>query len=135
MPQQSIGSYWPIRNRGTNVQGDNCPGGTVVLGGHLSWGDTCPGGQLSRGTTVQGDKCQGDKCRGDTCRGDKCHTTDVNTPIFSFCVSFNHKNNTSLAAPGALAHCLQRRTACKIQNGRQGPPIWPTVSGKGSNPR
>ena len=28
--------------------------------------------------------------------------------------------NTSLAAPGALAHRLQRRTACKIQNGRQG---------------
>ena len=26
--------------------------------------------------------------------------------------------NTSLAAKGALAHCLQRRTACKIQNGR-----------------
>ena len=28
--------------------------------------------------------------------------------------------NTSLAAEGALAHRLQRRTACKIQNGRQG---------------
>ena len=28
------------------------------------------------------------------------------------------KTNTSLAAPGALAHRLQRRTACKIQNGR-----------------
>ena len=26
--------------------------------------------------------------------------------------------DTSLAAPGALAHRLQRRTACKIQNGR-----------------
>ena len=25
--------------------------------------------------------------------------------------------NTSLAAKGALAHCLQRRTACKIQYG------------------
>ena len=28
--------------------------------------------------------------------------------------------NTSLAAPGALAHQLQRCTACKIQNGRWG---------------
>ena len=28
--------------------------------------------------------------------------------------------NTSLAAPGALAHHLQRRTAYKIQNGQQG---------------
>merc|ERR1712030_305998 len=45
------------------------------------------------------------------------------------------KENTSLAAPGALAHRLQRRTACTIQNGRQGPPKWPTGSGKGSNPR
>ena len=41
------------------------------------------------------------------------------------------KMNTSLAAPRALAHRLQRRTACKIQNGRQGAPKWPT----GSNPR
>ena len=30
---------------------------------------------------------------------------------------------TSLAAKGALAH---RRTACKIQNGHQGAPKWPT---------
>ena len=29
-------------------------------------------------------------------------------------------NNTSLAAPGAIANCLQRRTACKTQNGHQG---------------
>ena len=28
--------------------------------------------------------------------------------------------NTSLAAKRALAHCLQRRTACKTQNGRRG---------------
>ena len=28
------------------------------------------------------------------------------------------KKNTSLAAQGALAHRLQRRTASKIQNGR-----------------
>ena len=27
--------------------------------------------------------------------------------------------NTSLVAKGALAHRLQRRTACKIENGRQ----------------
>ena len=32
------------------------------------------------------------------------------------------KKNTSLAAKGALAYRLQRRTACKIQNGRQGAP-------------
>ena len=38
-------------------------------------------------------------------------------------------NNTSLVAKGVLAHRLQRRTACKIQNGRQGAPKWPTGSG------
>ena len=43
--------------------------------------------------------------------------------------------NTSLAAKGALAYCLQRRTACKIQNGRQGAPKWWTGSGKVSTPR
>ena len=32
--------------------------------------------------------------------------------------------NTSLAAKGALANRLQRRTACKIQNGSQGAPKW-----------
>ena len=37
--------------------------------------------------------------------------------------------NTSLAAKGALAHRLQRRTACKIQNGHQGAPKWLTGSG------
>ena len=41
----------------------------------------------------------------------------------------NIYQNTSLAAQGALAHRLQRRTACKIQNGRQGAPKWPTGSG------
>ena len=51
-------------SRGTNVWGDSCPGGTVVLGGHLSRGtnvggtnvrgDSCPGGQLSGGTLVGG---------------------------------------------------------------------------------
>ena len=43
--------------------------------------------------------------------------------------------NTSLAAPGALAHRLQRRTACKTQNGQQGASKWPTGSGKWSSPR
>ena len=43
--------------------------------------------------------------------------------------------NTSLAAPGALAHRLQRRAACKIQNGRQWAPKWPTGSGKVSTTR
>ena len=35
-----------------------------------------------------------------------------------------------MTAPGALAHCLQRRNACKFQNGRYGAPKWPTGSGK-----
>ena len=39
------------------------------------------------------------------------------------------------AAPPATLHRLQRRTTCKIQNGCQGAPKWPTGSGKGSNPR
>ena len=43
--------------------------------------------------------------------------------------------NTSLAAKGALANRLQRRTACKIQNGRQGAPIWQRGSEKVSTPR
>ena len=38
--------------------------------------------------------------------------------------------NTSLVAKGALAHRLQRRTACKIQYGPQGAPKWPTGSVK-----
>ena len=41
---------------------------------------------------------------------------------------------TSLAPKGALAHRLQRRTACKIQNGHQGAPKWWTGSGKVSTP-
>ena len=32
--------------------------------------------------------------------------------------------NTSLVAPGEFVHRLQHRTACKIQNGRQGAPKW-----------
>ena len=43
--------------------------------------------------------------------------------------------NTSLAAKGALANRLQRRTACKIQNGRQGAHKWLTGSGNGCTPR
>ena len=42
--------------------------------------------------------------------------------------------NTSLAAKGALANRLQRRTAYKIQNGRQGAPKWPRGSGKVPTP-
>ena len=44
-------------------------------------------------------------------------------------------SNTSLAAKGALANRLQRRTACKIQNGRQGARKWQRGSGKVSTPR
>ena len=43
--------------------------------------------------------------------------------------------NISLAAKGALAHRLQRRTAYKIQNGLQGAPKWWMGSGKVSTPR
>ena len=43
--------------------------------------------------------------------------------------------NTSLAAKGKLAHRLQRRTTCKIQNGRQWAQKWPTGSEKASTPR
>ena len=32
---------------------------------------------------------------------------------------------TSLAAKGALAHRMQRHTACKIKNSHQGAPKWP----------
>ena len=35
---------------------------------------------------------------------------------------------------GALANRLQRRTACKIQNGRQGAPKWPPGVWKGVYP-
>ena len=45
------------------------------------------------------------------------------------------ENNTSLAAMGALAHRLERRTASKIQNGRQVAPKWQRGSGKVSTPR
>ena len=36
---------------------------------------------------------------------------------------------------GVLAYRLQRRTACKIQNGRLGAQKWQTGSGKVSTPR
>ena len=38
-------------------------------------------------------------------------------------------------AKGALTHHLQGRTACKIENDRQGAPKWPTGSGKVPTPR
>ena len=44
-----------------------------------------------------------------------------------------HSRNTSLAAKGVLAHRLQCRTACKIQNCHQGAPKWPTGSGNNLN--
>jgi len=44
------------------------------------------------------------------------------------------KKNTSPAAKGALANHLQRCTACKVKNGRQGTPKWPMGSGEGSTP-
>ena len=47
----------------------------------------------------------------------------------------NYRQNTSLAAKEALANRLQRRTACKIQNGRQGAPKWQTGSGKVLTPK
>ena len=50
-------------------------------------------------------------------------------------LSFLFLTNTSVAAPGALAHRMQRRTACKTQNGHQGAPKWPTGPGKRSYPR
>ena len=50
-------------------------------------------------------------------------------------VQMNILVNTSLAAKGALAHRLQRRTACKIQNGRQWALKWQMRSGKVSTLR
>ena len=47
----------------------------------------------------------------------------------------NQGKNTSLAAKGALTHRLQRRIACKIQNGRQGAPKLQMGYGKLSTPR
>ena len=58
---------------------------------------------------------------------DKCKQVWVYKCIF-FC---ERLQNTSLAAPEALAHRLQCRTACKIQNGRHGP----MGSGRVSIPR
>ena len=36
------------------------------------------------------------------------------------------QKNNSLAVKRALAHRLQHRAACRIQNGRQGAAKWPT---------
>ena len=44
------------------------------------------------------------------------------------------EKNTSLMAPGALAHRLQRHSAAppeKTKNGHQGAPKWPTWSESG----
>ena len=54
----------------------------------------------------------------------------VSSPPIFFIGEYKIKKNTSLVAKGALAYRLQRRTACKIQNGRQGAPKWTTGSGK-----
>ena len=66
-------------------------------------------------------------------RAEQCNqaTIEVATDRDSFCsATLLHKHlqvedpnqyiNTSLAEKGALAHCLQRRTTCKIQNGGGG---------------
>ena len=65
-----------------------------------------------------------------------CPSLPLQTPINCITSKYIHNYlNTSLAAKGVLAHCLQRRTACKIQNGRQGAPKWRTGFGKMSTPR
>ena len=46
------------------------------------------------------------------------------------CYTIKIQANASLATKGALAHRLQRRTACKTPNGHQGAPKWLTGSGK-----
>ena len=43
--------------------------------------------------------------------------------------------NTSLAAPGALAHRLQHHTAFRIPNSHQRDPKWLTLFGEGSTPK
>ena len=56
--------------------------------------------------------------------------------IGSFYGTFQQKKkNTRLVAKGALAHRLQHRTPCKIQNGRQWAQKLPTGSGKLSTHR
>ena len=50
-------------------------------------------------------------------------------PFLDILLEINGIANTSLAAKGALAHRLQRRTACKIQYGCQGAPKWLMGSG------
>ena len=65
---------------------------------------------------------------------------DLHGQSFSFKWNMHHKydvnsKDTSLAAKGAPANRLQRRTACKIQNGRQGAPIWQSGSENVSTPR
>ena len=62
-----------------------------------------------------------------------CESIKCNNGVGELNVKRTTKNEmyTSLAAKGALLHCLQRCTACKIQNDRQGAPKWRTGSGKG----
>ena len=66
-------------------------------------------------------------------------TITVTTPsveVNQAIISLIFETQTSrLEAPGALAHRLQRRTACKTQNGHQGAKKLQMRSGKGFNPR
>ena len=65
----------------------------------------------------------------------QCPITAYNFDHLNLVSTIDFGYNTSLAAKGALANRLQRRTACKIQNGRQGAPKWQRGSGKVSTPR
>ena len=53
---------------------------------------------------------------------------NVHGIIYEWAFHCNTMQNTSLAAKGALAYRLQRRTACKIKNGHQGTQKWSTGS-------
>ena len=83
--------------QGTIVQGDSCPR------------DFCPMTQLSKETIVQWDFCP----------RKLLPVKSLLKLIFLIfywklphSLIIEYKKNTSLAAPGALAHRLQRRTAC-----------------------
>ena len=64
---------------------------------------------------------------------DICNDNLLKNFKYDICMTTNE--NSSLAANGALAHRLQYRTACKMQNGHQGAPKWRTGSGKVSTTR
>ena len=66
--------------------------------------------------------------------GVTCKKSARNLKILARFQDFKILRNTSLASKGALAHRLQRRTACKFQSGHQGAPKWPMGSGKVSTP-